>query len=232
VSADFASAWSSWPRSPDGIWRVAGDWVGTGGNTLLRSNASISGGLLSLTSKAGTLQGAEIQTLPTYGYGYYVTRMKVAKVAGVCQAFFWIADGYGPGEIDIEFNTGGTTHGVVEDWVTSSNRGRVHFTLHPWTSATIADVDLAFNPANGFHTYGFLWTPSRVDFTIDGAIVRSFTALPSTLGPGAEKGYLMANTWTGSPTWGGGPPAQDATAQYDWMRFYAGVTSIPPGANS
>ena len=41
-------------------------------------------------------------------------------------------------------------------------------------------------------------------------------------------GYIMMNTWSsGNPNFGGGPPAQDATSVYDWVKFYPNATSIP-----
>src|SRR5262249_31166452 len=83
---DFLSPWSG-NRSPDGIWRIAGIWTGTGGNVLDPANAQLvtsyggeTGSFLLLTSRAGVLRGGEIQTLPTYGYGYYEVRMRVSAI--------------------------------------------------------------------------------------------------------------------------------------------------------
>ena len=138
---------------------------------------------------------------------------------------------YAEPEIDFEFLTGGVTNGVPEDWVGSTNRGRVRITAHPWqTYGTAGEIDLGFNPSREFHNYGFLWTPSQLAFTVDGVVRVRYTRLPAGLGSSAPMGYIMANTWTGAPGWGGGPPTADATAQYEWIRYYAGVTEIPVGA--
>ena len=40
------------------------------------------------------------------------------------------------------------------------------------------------------------------------------------------------NTWSGVSNFGGGPPSQDATSVYDWVKFYAGATSIPVDGGS
>ncbi len=213
-----------WPSriSPDGVWRIAGPWKGTGGNYLDPSNVTFSptykgddGGFLLLTSKANELRGAEVQTLSTQGFGYYETRMRVTDVPGVCVSFFFIqAPNYGPLEIDVEFLSN-------EPWLSSENRGKVHFSLHPSERDYVAE--LPFNPAKEFHLYGFLWTPGKVAFTVDGKEVHTFSDI-SLDGP--VSGFVMMNSWTGKRNWGGGPPAQDATSAYDWVKYYPGATSI------
>jgi hypothetical protein len=210
--------------SPDGVWRIAGVWTGTGGNVLDPALAKLtstyagesSSGFLSLTVKANEMRGSEIQTLAGYGYGYYEVRMKVSPTPGICDSFFWIeAPSYGSREWDVEFLTN-------EPWISSSSSGKVHYTIHPSGKSYIAN--LPFNPSKGFHRYGFLWTPGKIDYTIDGQLSYSFT--DASLNSSA-KGFIMMNAWTGNPNWGGGPPTQDATTVYDWVKFYAGATSIP-----
>lgn len=229
---DFTGPWASFPYSPNEKWRIAGDWTGTGDNLLQKANASVSATTLSLTSRANSLRGAEIQTVDAaYRHGYYVVRMKTTTVPGVCQSFFWKSVNYGEPEIDFEFLTGGVTNGSPEDWVGSADRGHVRITAHPWeVFGTAGEIELGFNPSNDFHNYGFLWTPTRLVFTVDGVARASYTQLPSDLGSSAPMGYIMANTWTGAPGWGGGPPTSDATAEYEWVKYYDGVTEIPAGA--
>jgi len=217
--------------SPDGkTWQIAGPWRATGNNLFLPANGQIvsahegqPGGYLLLTVTANKLEGGEIQTVPAdYGYGYYEVRMKVTDVPGVCVSFFWIGKDYGPGEIDIEFLTN-------ESWIGSADRGQVHYTVHPDWSAnqTAYTQSLPFNPSKGFHRYGFLWTPGRLDYTVDGAIVKTFTNPPSANLINTEGGYIMMNAWTGNANWGGGPPTANATSAYDWVKYYAGATAVP-----
>ena len=209
--------------SPDHIWRIAGVWIGTGNNVLDPALASLMsayngqlGGYLSLSVKANSLRGSEIQSLPSYGYGYYETRMKLTSEPGVCASFFWIqAPYYGPHEWDVEFLTN-------ESWISSPNSGKVHLTIHPSKAEYV--VDLPFNPSRDFHRYGFLWTAQSIAFTVDGQTVHTFSD-PSLKTD--AKGFIMMNTWTGSPTWGGGPPAADATTYYDWVKFWPDVNSLP-----
>ena len=222
--------------SPDRLFRKDGDWVGTGGNLLQTANVSVlpgptrGTGLLRLVVPGGQktrpFRAAEIASTPGYrgtavgglGFGYYETRMQVAATPGVCASFFWIeAPEYGPHEWDVEFLTN-------EDWVSSSDRGLVHFTLHP-SNRTVA-FELPFNPSKAPHRYGFLWTPGRIVFTIDGEAATTFAG--AELATVSTGGFLMANEWTGKSDWGGGPPATDAVSLYEWIRFDAGSTSIPP----
>jgi beta-glucanase (GH16 family) len=202
--------------SPDGIWRIAGTWVGTGGNTLEPENVAMTGGLLTLTSLASSKRGAELQTLTTYGYGYYETSMQVASTPGICDSFFWIQDGYGPREWDVEFLTN-------EPWVGTPDTGKVHLTLHPSEKSVV--IDLPFNPSKALHRYGFLWKAGTIDFTVDGTVVKSFAdaSLSST-----AKGFIMMNSWSsGDPNWGGGPPTKNAVTTYDWVKLYENAAAIP-----
>ena len=203
--------------SPDGEWRLAGPWTGTGGNWLDPNLTEVNGGELSLTVAANEPRGSEIQTLDGYSYGYYETSMKVSDTPGVVNSFFIIAEGYDPGtiEVDVEFLTN-------EDWINSPDSGRVHFVLHPSNEQRI--VDLPFNPTDDFHRYGFLWEPGKISYTVDGEIVAVNEDPASDIGN--AKAYIMMNAWTGNPGWGGGPPSQDATSHYDFVKFYDGATEV------
>ncbi len=220
-----------WPNeiSPDGLWRINGPWIGTGGNLLDPGLAQIvplsriyvGQSYLKLSVAAGQRRGSEVQTLRGYGYGYYEVRMRVAHVPGVTSSFFWIqGPHYGPREWDIEFLTN-------EPWIRSENSGIVHLTIHPGNVTYV--LHLGFNPAKSFHDYGFLWTPGRIVLTVDGKAVHRFT---TSLLDTSAKGFIMMNTWTGNPNWGGGPPDHVATTIYDWVWFTPGATHIlhPRGA--
>ena len=214
VVQDFTSPLNGVLTS-DGLWQISGPWIGTDGNLLLPSLAQIvpsfdgmSGGFLELSVPANLEEGSEIQSLQTYGYGDYQVRMQITDVPGVVASFFWIeAPNYGPAEWDIEFLTN-------ESWIASTDSGIVHFTIHP--SNDTEAFPLSFNPSLAFHTYGFDWTPGQIVFSVDGTNVFSFTSSDLTT---TTTGYIMANTWTGNPDWGGGPPTQEATTVYDWMEY-------------
>jgi len=238
VNEEFNFVWSG-SDSPDGLWRRS-SWVATGNNLFTWDNAEIqssyagaAGGVLNLSvlhdqyydaaHNAYHYQGGELQSIGEsgsgFGYGYYEVRMKTTGESGCCVSFFWIqAPDYGPEEIDIEFLTN-------EPWTATS--GTVHYTIHPdWAANhTYKTQSLPFNPSSDFHRYGFLWTPDAISYTVDGQVVQTYS-LPSCRNIPRNKGYIMINTWTRNPDWGGGPPANKATSVYDWVRFYPGATGV------
>ena len=226
---------NSYGELTDQIFKIDGDYcVPYGGSQpvcLKAANAPIelnkfNRTTLTLKVPANTYQGAEVATAagwepagstppfgPSHaGYGYYETYMKPSCVQGQISSFFWVeAPSYGPHEWDVEFpNAPGHTFNDV------------HFTVHP--SGSSVDFALGFNPCSDFHRYGFLWTPGQIVFTVDGKAAHTFTESDLTT---SATGFIMANAWTGNPSWGGGPPTQDALNVYRWMRYRANVTSIP-----
>jgi beta-glucanase (GH16 family) len=214
VCQSFDKLWLS-GHSSDGLWRINGPWPGTG-NMLDPALALVapdgSGGgsvMLSVAEK----RGSEIQSLMSYGYGYYETELKVSSVPGVCASFFWIeAPKYGPHEWDIEF--------LTDDF--AGAQGAVRLTIHP--SNLSYKLDLPFNPSDAFHRYGFLWTPGQIIFTVDGKAAHtvSNTELETT-----ARGFIMMNALTGLPNWCNGPPAVQTTSIYNWMRFTEGTSKVP-----
>jgi beta-glucanase (GH16 family) len=230
---DFNPGWNN-NTSQDGLWKINGLWVGTGKDTLNPANVTFTEtykgektkGFCYFKSQANKMNGAEIQTLtsgPSYGYGYYEVRMKLTSAGdpianrGVCASFFWKRNNYGRAEWDLEFLTNGK-------WINSENSGQVTMNYHlDNNKSKVHYQDLPFNPSKGFHRYGFLWQPTRLDWTVDGKIVYSF----EDPGVASEPGWIMMNSWTGNKNWGGLPPTEDAITIYDWVKFYPNVTSVP-----
>jgi beta-glucanase (GH16 family) len=234
LNEEFNFSWDILDSS-NGLWRRS-NWVATGGNLFMPENAVIvtpadteDGYALQLSvlpdqGDPYPYRGGEVQTVGEnggdFGYGYYEVRMKTTSEPGCCVSFFWIqAPEYGPEEIDIEFLTN-------EGWTPTT--GTVHYTIHPnWSSNhTYKTQALPFNPSSDFHRYGFLRTPYRISYTVDGQIVQTYTRPPCNNIP-RQKGYIMMNAWTGDVNWGGGPPAANAMSVYDWVRFIPGATSVP-----
>jgi hypothetical protein len=226
-----------WTKKIDstGVWRIAGPWVGTGKNHLLPKLAAVvpaypndSGtGFLTLSMNPGpALQGSEIQSLPTsgYGYGYYETRMKVSPVKGGCVSFFLKEvrtnpPGYGKAEYDVEFL-------LNEPWLTDPNAGKVWYSVHGPGGDKSHGVSLPFNPTLGFHRYGLLWTPGALKWYVDGVLSYSVERPDLT---STRQLFIMANAWSGAKNWGGDPPSQVSTSYYDWIKYWPDV-SAPPDA--
>jgi hypothetical protein len=64
-----------------------------------------------------------------------------------------------------------------------------------------------------------------VQWTADGKVIQTL----DNVALGGD-GIIMMNAWTGNPNWGGGPPAQDASVIYDWVKYWPGATAIPADA--
>lgn len=189
---------------------------------------------LSTVREGGRTLASEVMTdgYPGPARGYYETRMIVDPEhrAGGCLSFFWIQardakgrsfDGaaFGPIEIDIEFI-------ASEPWATDPDApGFVHLTLHPHGPSV--KLPLTFNPSTGYHRYGFLWVGDRVTWTVDGAPVLSRRDPLLAKAP-PYGGWMMANVWSGVPSWGGATPEQPVSAIYNRMVHYPGVTRIVP----
>lgn len=230
---DFMPGWIN-NTSQDGLWKINGPWLATGRNLMYPGNVTFTKtykgekdkGFMYFKSVADTMKGSEVQTIsscPCYGYGYYEVRLKLTNVGdpvnnrGVCASFFWKRKNYGRAEWDLEFLSNGK-------WISSANTGQVTMNYHlDDNRSKVHYQDLPFNPSNGFHRYGFLWQPNRLDWTVDGKIVYSF----EDPGVASEPGFIMMNSWTGNKNWGGLPPAKDAITIYDWVKFYPNVTSVP-----
>ncbi len=184
-------------------------------NCIWRStNATISDNALCLTidtdsGGSDTYSGAEYRTTDFYGYGYYETSMMPISNSGVVSSFFTYtgpSDGNAWDEIDIEFLGNDTTR-VQLNYYTDGVGG--HEVL----------IDLGFDAARGYHTYGFDWQADAITWYIDG--VACYTAtdnIPST------PGRIMMNVWNGIgvddwiDAYDGTVPL---TARYQWVTYRA-----------
>jgi hypothetical protein len=242
---------SSGLQFADGYFQVDGVWVGTGNNTLEPTLASFSTadptsfggpptGYMNLKINnvgssgcpSGNCQGSEIisNALPGYGYGYYEVRMapdyNLVSPGGVASFFLIQAGGtlasrtYGPTEFDFEFL-------LNQSWASSCSitTGAVQITTHP--SGVSNSVSLPFNPACGYHRYGFLWVSGNLGFYADGTLIHTVTS--SDVNLPANGMWIMANTWTGDASFGGGPPASVVNSSYDYIKFWPGATSVQNG---
>lgn len=214
----------------DNLNWVASIATGTGGNSFKLENLVLSAtcpgdngtGYLSMIVRANKKEGAEITTYryKNYHYGTYLTRLKPSPVPGCINAFFTKNfTGYND-EIDIEFLT--NTFG--------GGKGQVEFTLHPHEGVSTYQyhrvINLAFDPSQAFHEYGFTWTYDQIEYFIDG---KSITTFKRSEGAPIQthEGTIMYNVWvSGNPAWGGGPPTQDATMVVDWCKYWPEGTGI------
>jgi beta-glucanase (GH16 family) len=152
----------------------------------------------------------EISTAPSFAqtYGYFEMRAELPSTAGAWPAFWLVpADGSWPPELD------------VMETLTTDPRG-AHTTEHSGATGTHTQLGYtAFVPdtADGFHTYGVLWTSTDLNWFIDGVEV-FHTATPADMN---KPMYMIANLALGG--WGGAIDNANMPAEMkiDYVRAYA-----------
>ena len=153
--------------------------------------------------------------------GYFEIRAEMPQNAGFWPAFWMLPEGAGYPEIDI----------MEQPDVASSNSQYWIHTSTP-TNGTGGFQDVGTNVFAGYHTYGFMWTGTTIQYTFDGQLIGTPQATPPALA--AEKMYLLANLAVG-----GWPPAPasgaSSTYSIDYIRAYSNdptVAAVTPEAVS
>ena len=145
------------------------------------------------------------------GYGLYEARFKAAKGSGIVGGSMFIYTGPSDGqpwdEIDIEILGKDTTKMQVTYYTNGVGN---HETM----------IDLGFDSAAGFHTYGFEYRPTFIKWFVDGVLVHTETGARGPL-PSRQMKFMMnlwpaigADQWTGPFTYTG--PLYE---QIDWMKY-------------
>ena len=143
--------------------------------------------------------GAEVYTSSTFQYGRFETVMQPNSFPGMVTSFFLMAGVYDVDEslldwyeIDIEF---------------AGRTDEISFALHWMTDkklqSTVKKVNLEFDAAKGFHTYGIEWTPTAIQFLIDGKAAAIFDD-PAIMKELQHPMSIHANYWVSdNPDWVG-----------------------------
>ena len=141
-------------------------------------------------------------------YGYFEIRADVPENDGGWPAFWLLpADRSWPPELDVMEVL---SNDPTATWVTAHSNASGSHTM---------SQGLAFTPdtADGFHTYGVLWTASDVAWFVDGVEIYR-TATPADM---HKPMYMVANLALGG--WGGNVAAGELPAEMriDYIRTYA-----------
>ncbi|MBO5746279.1 MAG: family 16 glycosylhydrolase [Clostridia bacterium] len=183
-----------WADDFDGQWVDETKWdiinssgEGQNGKTYWRSESSISfsNGMIhyTLTQDAENYYGATLKTNDKfkYQYGYIETSARLPHGQGYWTALW--TDGtinhkYGNPEVDIieSFGNGAITNANAHTW--AKNKAKEDF---GWTKRSFDNLqngrrsyyleeESGERLSDGFHTFGFMWTPEALIFTGDGEI--------------------------------------------------------------
>lgn len=197
-------------------WRRSGPWAN--GDVFAcgwrKDHATVDGGQLVLRISDAPTAGApyaggEVATSAPIRYGRVEASMKPIRAPGVITSLFTYtgpSEGRRHHEIDVEF---------LGDDTTKVQLGYFTDGKHYATEV----VDLGFDAAAGFHTYGFEWGPKGITWFVDGKPVKHADGAQGPLP--SEPQRVFANAWPtrGADGWAGrfqyaGRPLE---ARYDWI---------------
>lgn len=190
-------SWEDFATLDEGRWSASSKKLGRG--RLNSENVAAEDGTLRIRLPAGTLEGGEIESADSYGYGSYAARIKVARAPSSLTGFFLYAPPDFHAEIDVE--------------IFNDRSRRVMFTTYADGEQTnTVRKRLPFDPTSGFHEYRMDLYPTGAEFSVDGRLLHTFRdGLPG------DSMKLMVNAWY--PTWlPGKEPREDGHTYVDWIQ--------------
>jgi len=211
----------------EGIWEVA-DWqlgqtiFGPAEVNTATSNILV----LEHRYEGPPYRGGSVYTKRAFSYGSYRAEFSVPDTGGLVCGFFTYhrSDDNAPSyEIDVEILTGEPEHNKVmfttwNGWLKGHDEWRNDEIHHDSNTVRVPGLD--FRKLN---TYGFDWSPGKVDFFVNDSRVDGWSndSVPQTI----QKIHL--NIWTPVPTtvdpggWDvpGAPPTSDGKLTVDSVRF-------------
>ncbi|HUC90116.1 MAG TPA: glycoside hydrolase family 16 protein [Patescibacteria group bacterium] len=149
--------------------------------------------------------------------GYYEARMRSSAGKGIWPAFWLLpADRSWPPEIDIMEGLGDKPAQplMTYHWVNDNQQPQKDTTIYPGTNKPDST---AFSIA-AWHTYAINWQPKRIDWYIDGRLVKTFSGAQATSKPME----LILNLAVGGtlPGYPDNSTVFPATTEVDYIRVY------------
>ena len=176
-------------------------------------------------------------------YGYWESSIEWGDTNGMWSAFWfqsptmgtYLFDPFVSGsEIDIveHRSTDGGSNGDIMNIV----QNNIHWNGYGSSAKSAGSGNIGSGLGGGFHTYGFLWTPSAYTIYIDGSNVRAWS-YPNNSVPVSEStewAILSSEVDDTSTTWAGAIPASgygnlpNSTTKLtvDYVRYYAPTNTI------
>ncbi|KAG0470701.1 hypothetical protein HPP92_017401 [Vanilla planifolia] len=143
-----------------------------------------------LTLSLDKSSGSGFQSKNEYLFGKIDLQIKLVpgNSAGTVTAYYLSSQEPNHDEIDFEFlgNLSGDPY-IVHTNVYTQGKGNREMQFYLW-----------FDPTKDFHTYSFLWNPSRIVFYVDGTPLREFKNQEATKGipyPKSQAMRLYSSLW-------------------------------------
>ena len=189
--------------------------------------------LLAAPAAAKSWKGAELITNQTFRYGAFEARIRAARGSGLITPFFlWKNNSEIPGqewqEQDFEiFGRDGRYQTQLMTPGTDGEQRTEHNLYH----------DLPAPAWERYYTYRMEWTPERLAFYVDGALVRVETdtqEFEKLMSPDeAEPAQLRVSLWAGDTGWSGrfDAAAVPAATFVNWVQTYSYTPGAGPGGS-
>jgi len=208
---------------------------------------SVAGGVLTLTTYTtnGTHYTAMVATDGTFRsrYGYWEASIKWGDTNGMWSAFWmqsptmgtYLSDPFVSGsELDIveHRSTDGGSNGNIINQV----QNNIHWNGYGSSAASAGSGNVGIGLGSGFHTYGFLWTPSAYTLYVDGSNLRSWSYANNgvPVSESSEWAILSSEVDDTSTTWAGQIPpggygnlgTSTTKMMVDYVRYYVPTNTI------
>jgi beta-glucanase (GH16 family) len=189
---------------------------------------------LSLTPQpsdtAEPYRGVEMRSLQTITYGKIESRIRFAKGSAVVSSLVLIYTPYPAdnwNELDIEFLGRYSDRAQLNEQVYEGPPVTPPVSQSVSPTQDPAFVSLGFDPSADFHVYAIEWTPADVRFTVDGALVHTWSAQIARM---KLPQNILLTIWASNVASWAGPVGADTaptSADYDWIHVYNWVPNAP-----
>jgi outer membrane protein OmpA-like peptidoglycan-associated protein len=199
---------------PSGWTAFSGAASGDAGSTWAPGQVTVSGGVLQLTtSQVGSddndwVSGGVSDGSVPLTYGAFFVRSKMTGVGPTQVELLWPTTAWPP-EIDFDETYGGDT----------STQATLHY-----TSANLEIHDNLTIDMTQWHTWGIVWTPDSIIYTVDGNEWASITT-PADIPDQPMILNIQQQTWCSS---GFACPTASASTDVDWVALYSPTSSSSP----
>jgi hypothetical protein len=202
---------------PNGWSAYNGSYAMDPGGQFDSANAVVSGGILSLNTSRDPNYGNAWATggvcycvaAPTYGaltYGAFFVRSRVTGPGPATVELLWPESNGWPPEIDFN-ETDGTTNSTTS-------------TVHWGPSNTYFRVVSKQIDMTKWHTWGVIWTPNSIIYTVDGVVWSSVSSNSAQIPDVPMHLAIQQQTWCGgSPVWA--CPTSPQSMQINWVALYS-----------
>ena len=199
---------------PAGWEDFAGTPSGDPGSLWASSQVTISGGMVQLTtspdsaSTNGWVSGGVGQIGNPLTYGAFFVRSRMTGIGPTQVELLWPVAGWPP-EIDFDETYGGDT----------SEEATLHYTSTNLEIHNELTIDMT-----QWHTWGVVWTPDSIIYTVDGNEWDSVTT-PADIPDQPMNLDIQQQTWCES---GFACPTASASTDGDWVTEYSPTSSSSP----